>query len=745
MGNLLIVAEKPSVALRIAIALGNNTQKRLNLNGVGYYEIDGPSGKTYIAAAVGHIFTIRQKGNERGYPVLDVQWAPSYEVDKNSYYTKKYLDVFRSLAQKCDSYVNACDYDIEGTVIGTNIIRFAGNGIDKARRMKFSTTTIPDIKNAYDNLMAMDIGNFHAGEVRHMLDWLWGINLSRALTSAIAGTKFSRYLSIGRVQGPTLAVLAKRELEITNFKPEPYWTVHLLAKEVEFTSTKGNIFDNKEATAILDHANANVGSALVEDVEAKEDLVRPYPPFDLTALQMDASRFLRMDPSATLAVAQSLYERAYISYPRTSSQKLPPTLGLPKIIGEMAKNPKYAELANMLISEKRFRPNEGIKKDEAHPAIYPTGIIPKALKDNEEKLYDMIARRFLSCFAPYAKVSRMSVTISVGEDKFAAKGFKMLDKGWYGFYTYAMPKDKPLPEFAKGENAGATKAYMNEMQTQPPKRFGKAGLIAELEKKELGTKATRAAIIDALFRRGYIEGSSIKVTSFGLNVYKALDENVHMIVSEETTKQLEHEMDRIANGDKTPDDVINEGKEMLLEAIKAFDSNKERIGKEMQEGLVESQAIIGKCLKDGGDLVIKRSKAGKQFVACNNYPECTNTYSIPQQALVVPSGKTCEHCKTPIVKIIRRGKGVFEMDLDPNCVTKEKWKSRNPPDAVKASAIKGAAAVPSGAAAKAPKAKAPSVKKPSAAAKPRKRAARAKPAAKAKAAAVRTRKPKTMT
>ena len=204
------------------------------------------------------------------------------------------------------------------------------------------------------------------------------------------------------------------------------------------------------------------------------------------------------------------------------------------------------------------------------------------------------------------------------------------------------------------------------------------------------------------------------MTSFGLNVYKALDENVHMIVSEETTKQLEHEMDRIANGDKTPDDVINEGKEMLLEAIKAFDSNKERIGKEMQEGLVESQAIIGKCLKDGGDLVIKRSKAGKQFVACNNYPECTNTYSIPQQALVVPSGKTCEHCKTPIVKIIRRGKGVFEMDLDPNCVTKEKWKSRNPPDAVKASAIKGAAAVPSGAAAKAPKAKAPSVKKPSA-------------------------------
>ncbi len=675
--STLIIAEKPSVALRIAIALGNNAQKRINLNGVSYYEIESPSGKMYIAAAVGHIFTIRQKGTERGYPVLEIEWAASYEVDKKAYYTKKYLDVFRMLANKSDSYINACDFDIEGTVIGTNIIKFLGADMkSKAKRMKFSTTTIPDIRNAYENLMPLDLNNFYAGEVRHMLDWLWGINLSRALTGALVGTKFMRSLSIGRVQGPTLALLAKRELEIQKFVAKPYWNVLALIKEIEFANTKGDIFDGKEAERVLDHTNANLKRALVEEVVTNEQLVRPYPPFDLTSLQLEASRVLRLDPSTTLATAQVLYERAYTSYPRTSSQKLPPTLGLPKIIGELAKNQKYAPLANRLISERRFRPNEGMKTDEAHPAIYPTGVIPKDLNETEAKLYDLIVKRFLSVFAPYAKVARMKVTVKIGNERYVANGARTVEKGWFEFYEFSAIKEKSLPEFIQGSNVEVEKAYKQELQTQPPRRYGKAALIAELEKKRLGTKATRAAIIDTLFRRGYIEGSAIKVTSFGINVYKALDENSNMIVNEETTKRLDEDMEKISEGKESPEKVLEEGKSMLIEALRSFDQNKEKIGKAMQEGLVESQVSLGKCLKDGGELVMRRSKAGKQFVACANYPKCLNTYSVPQNALIAPTGKVCEHCHTPIIKVIRKGKGVFEMDLDPECITKQKWKEK---------------------------------------------------------------------
>ncbi|MGI0100348.1 MAG: DNA topoisomerase I [Candidatus Micrarchaeaceae archaeon] len=685
--NTLIIAEKPSVALRLAIALGGNSQKRLNLNGVSYYEIAGPSGKTYIAAAVGHIFTIRQSVAKQGYPVLDVEWAASYEVSKGSYYTKKYLDVFKMLSKGMDSYINACDFDIEGTVIGTNIIKFLGaDTAAKAKRMKFSTTTIPDLKNAYENLMPLDMNNFHAGEARHMLDWLWGINLSRALTSTLVGTKYMRQLSIGRVQGPTLALLSRRELEIQKFVPKPYWNVFALIKEIEFANTRGDIFDSKEANGILDRTNKAIGAAVVDSVDGTEQMVRPYPPFDLTSLQLEASRVLRLDPSVTLATAQVLYERAYTSYPRTSSQKLPATLGLPKIISELAKNPKYTALASRLISGKRFRPNEGIKTDEAHPAIYPTGVIPKELNETESKLYDLIAKRFLACFAPYAKVERVKVAVAIGEEKYLASGARIVEKGWFEFYEYSATKEKFLPEFAKGSEVGVSKAYMQELQTQPPRRYGKAGLIAELEKKTLGTKATRASIIDTLFKRGYIEGSAIKVTSFGMSVFKALDENANMIVNEDTTRRLEEDMEGISNGKKSTDDVIKEGKEMLLDALKVFDTNKEKIAKAMQEGLVESIVPMGKCLKDGGDLVLKRSKAGKQFIACSNYPSCVNTYSVPQSALIVATGKACEHCHTPIIKVIRRGKGVFEMDLDPNCVTKQKWRERSE------AKLKGAAA-----------------------------------------------------
>lgn len=682
--DTLIVAEKPSVALRIAIALGDNKQKRLTSNGVSYYEIESGNGTVYIAAAVGHLYTIRQTDKAYGYPVLNVGWAASYEVSKGADFTKKYLDVFKMLAPKAKTFINACDFDIEGTVIGTNIIKFTGGGLGSAKRMKFSTTTIPDIKEAYANLQPIDINNFYAGEVRHILDWLWGINLSRALSSALAGTRFSKALSIGRVQGPALALLAKRELEIAKFVPKPFWRVVAVINEIEFANTRGDIFDKAASDKALQTTNANIEKGAVAEVAMTEQMIRPYPPFDLTSLQVEASRTLRMDPSAALATAQSLYERAYISYPRTSSQKLPATLGLNRIIGDLAKNPNYEQLAKKLMSENRYRPNEGMKTDEAHPAIFPTGTMVKGLTDVETRLYDLIVKRFLACFAPYAKTANMRVVVQFGDEKYQANGTSILEKGWLEFYPYATISEKTLPPFKKGMAAKATKAYKQDMQTQPPRRYSKAGLIAELERHMLGTKATRASIIDTLFKREYIEGTSIRVTKFGMSIYEALNENVNMIVDEGTTRGLEEDMERISKGEKTEEEVINEGKSMLLEALKSFDSNKAKIAEEMTKGISEGEEILGKCPKDGGNLVVRRSKMGKSFAACSNYPDCTTTYSLPQNAKIVGTGKVCEHCHTPIVKVIRSGRGVFEMDLDPNCITKEAWRERSAAKAAKA-------------------------------------------------------------
>ena len=246
--NTLIIAEKPSVALRIAIALGNNTQRKIILNGVGYYEIPGPSGSTFIAAAVGHIFTVRQKGTERGYPVLDVEWAASYEVNKASYYTKKYLDVFKMLSQKSDVYINACDFDIEGTVIGTNIIRFLGGNMkekEKAKRMKFSTTTIPDIKNAYGNLMPLDLNNFYEERSAICLTGYGELTLAGHL-QALLRHKVYEISKYRKGTGADTCSSFKKRIEIQKFISKPYWNVLALIKEVEFANVKGDLFEQRK-------------------------------------------------------------------------------------------------------------------------------------------------------------------------------------------------------------------------------------------------------------------------------------------------------------------------------------------------------------------------------------------------------------------------------------------------------------------------------------------------------------------
>ena len=689
--DTLVIAEKPSVALRLAIALGDSKQRRMSLNGVSYYQVDNPDGKIYIAAAVGHIFTLVQSSPQRGYPVLDIKWVPAYEANPKLDYTKKYLDVLRELSKRAGLYVNACDYDTEGTVIGTNVIRFVSKeGLKSAKRMRFSTTTASDLKEAYANLQQFDMNNFYAGETRHMLDWLWGINLSRALSSAAAG-HYSRALSIGRVQGPTLALLATREREIEGFKPKPFWKILATAKGIEFVNSRGEIFDKAIADSAHKATLCGAAVAEVKDVEAREQPLRPYPPFDLTSLQLEASRTLRYDPSSTLAYAQVLYENSYISYPRTASQKLPTTLGLSRIISDLAKNPKYEKKANLLIAEKRFRPNEGIKTDEAHPAIYPTGVIPKGLGVPEQNLYNLITERFLSCFSGYAKLAKTKVVLGAGGEEYYAFGTKILERGWLDFYSFATLGEKELPDFKKGEKASLSGIDLKELMTMPPKRFGKAALIAELERRDLGTKATRAAIIDTLFKRGYLDGAPIKVTGFGMSVYDALHTNAPMIVDEATTRKLEKDMEGIVEGKRTEEDVIGEGKKMLLDAIALFDSNKEKITEAMKKGISEGGTGLGKCPKDGGELVVRRSKMGKQFAACSNYPKCTATFSLPQAAKIVSAGKVCEECHTPMVKVIRAGKGVFEICLDPTCKTKDAWRARQEAAAAKADGVKTSA------------------------------------------------------
>jgi DNA topoisomerase-1 len=695
----LIIAEKPSVALRIAHALGESGQARKSLNGVSYYEFSSKGGTLIVVAAVGHLFSLKQKGVGSKLPVFDVEWVPSFGMNKESYFTKKYLDTIKEAAKGCDIFINACDYDTEGTVIGTNIIKYVRDGnvneelphsrAGAIRRMHFSTTTRPDLIAAYETAGPFDSGNFDAGETRHIMDWIWGINLSRALMRAMSAAGARKVMSIGRVQGPTLAILAEREKEIRGFKPQDYWKVFITVKGASFENAKGAIFDHKVADSLAKSASGAI--AVVERAESKESPMRPFPPFDLTSMQLEASRSLGLDPSKTLALAQSLYERSYISYPRTASQKLPHSLNLPRVIGEIAKNPLYKALADQLISASRFRPAEGAKEDEAHPAIYPTGELPTRLTQDEERLYDLIVRRFLAAFAEYASIEKTSIVLDVKGEKYGAQGSRVTKSGWLSFYSYYKPVEASMPKFDLGSREPVEKSQTKKLTTKPPDRFSKASIIALLEKKNLGTKATRAAIVDTLFNRGYIQNKRIEATAYGMSVYEALKSYCEPILDEAMTRRLDEDMEEIVHGRTTKAAVIKEGRDMITGIIATFTKNQKEISESLQKGLelTKESNVLGRCLKDGGNLVVKYSRAGKQFAACANWPNCNNTYPLPQGAKIVPTGKVCELCKTPIVKVIRQGK-VFEMDLDPNCETKKNWGRKPEAEAVKPPEIKRA-------------------------------------------------------
>ena len=675
----LIVAEKPSVALRIALALSDGRPLRKSYDGVGYFEIYKDGNTLLVVAAAGHLFTLSQKGVSKTLPIFDLEWTASYKVGKGAYFTKKYLDTIKEVSKGCDTFTNACDYDIEGTVIGTNIIKYVKtNDVNKepswenVKRMHFSTTTNQDLLASYANTEAFDKRNFDAGETRHMMDWMWGINLSRELMHALSSMGERKTMSIGRVQGPTLAILAERENEIKLFKPKDYWNVFILVNEIEFINKRGAIFEETVAEKLVKEATG--AHAHVDLVDIKEAKLFPFPPFDLTSLQLEASRTLGLDPSKTLALAQTLYERSYISYPRTASQKLPYSLNLPRIINALATNPKYKEIAGALIKASRFRPIEGRKEDEAHPAIYPTGEVPARLTDEEEKLYDLITRRFLSVFAEPAVVEHTDVVLSVGQEKYEAKGSRIVSHGWLTYYTYYKPQEASMPAFTQGSSLAIEKAHLKKLVTKPPDRYTKASLIALLENKELGTKATRAAIVDTLFNRGYISNKRIEVTEYGMSVFSTLKSHVAPILDEALTRKLEVDMEDITHGKTTKEAVINEGKELITQIIGILNKNEKEIGKSLGKGLEKTNQsnILGKCLKDGGNLIVRYSRAGKIFVGCANWPKCDQTYPLPQFAKIVPTPKVCPLCHTPIVKVFRKGK-VFEMDLDPNCETKKNW------------------------------------------------------------------------
>ncbi len=667
-GYELIITEKPQAAAKIANSLGKTLTK--NLGGVNYYEIDRNGKKIFVACAVGHLFTLTQKTRNSGTPVFDLYWAPNYLVKKKDF-TKRYYDSILRLVKGAGSVTIATDYDIEGEVIGLNIVRYLCGQKD-ANRMKFSTLTSSELNNSYENKSShLDWGQAIAGETRHYLDWLYGINLSRALMDAIKTTGRFKIMSIGRVQGPTLNIIVEKERKIQEFKPVKYWQVFITVKNshtIELEYDK-DIFDKKD----LEKFNKLVGKKILLKTEKTSQNIPPNPPFNLTALQTEAYRLYGLTPARTLQIAQSLYLGGLISYPRTSSQKLPISVEYKEILKKLSNEYKITELIT------RDKPVEGEKTDSAHPSIFPTGEnLDASLPSDEKKLYDLIVRRFIALFCDDAIIDRKTITGIVDNFKFFLRGSSVRKKGWMEVYPIKID-EKNIPD-ANGE-LEIIKVRNEEKETQPPKRYSPASILSELEKRNLGTKATRAAILETLYDRGYIRDKSIEATPLGLSLISTMEKYSPIIIDEKLTRDFEDEMEKMQESNtgfqEKEDKIIKEAENSITKIIEYFDKNKSNIGKDLLEAnldLIEEQKrlnTLNKCPKCGeGNLAIMYSrKTRRSFVACNKYPDCKNTYSLPPNGLIKKTEKICESCGFPMLMRLSKGRRPWIFCFNPQCPT----------------------------------------------------------------------------
>jgi DNA topoisomerase I len=674
----LIISEKPDAAKRIAEALSDSKAIKKNEKGIPYYEITHKKKDIVVVSAVGHLYTVAEKLKSFRYPSFDLEWKPTSEVSKEAAYSKKYLDLIKKIAKKAKSFTVACDYDVEGEVIGLNCVRLACNQKD-ARRMKFSTLTKDDLVEAYEHAgKTLDWGLANAGETRHFLDWMYGINLSRALTLSIKSTGSFKILSSGRVQGPALKIIYDKEKEIEAFVPIPYWQIVL---GIEKAGVKIDALHEIEKFNKQDEAKKHFEQALwkpanLKDVEKKESQVAPPTPFDLGTLQTEAYKLFGIRPKEALSTAQSLYTSGVISYPRTSSQKLPAKLGYNKILKGLAGIPQYTAIANMLLGLKKLVPNEGKKDDPAHPAIYPTGQKPDKLSDYESKIYDLIAKRFFATFGEPAIRESITLKIVVGGELFIANGMRTKERKWFDLYEpYAKYKEEDWPPFTKGEDVKINKLEMVKKETQPPKRYTQASIITELEKHGLGTKATRAEIVDSLYQRNYAHDESIKITDIGKSIVETLQKYCPEILDEALTRHFEEEMDEIMESKKNKEEVLDEAKNILTKILIEFKSKEKPIGEALKAANKETQdkeSFIAKCPNcKVGNLRLRFSKKKTRFISCDKYPDCKTIYPLPASGLIKPTGKSCPHCNAPTVMIFRKRSRPQENCINPNCPSKK--------------------------------------------------------------------------
>ncbi|WP_455365033.1 DNA topoisomerase I [[Eubacterium] cellulosolvens] len=688
MPTTFLLCEKPLAAQKIAEALGETNYQKMVDRDVPYFEVENKDEKLIICSALGHLYTVSTKSQGGDYPSWDICWKPHHQVDKKYYKQKTWIQVLGELATYADTYINACDYDTEGSLIGYMILKMACRRADKkAKRMRFNTLVKKDIKTAYSSLSSMlDFTSAEAGRCRHEVDWIYGINLSRALSQSVLKHRgYFPILSIGRVQGPTLKFIVEREAEILTFVPTPYWliktTVDINGKLVEAEYEEKRVDKIEEAEAIVKECRGK--DTEVMEVVTQQVYINAPTPFDLSDLQTEAFRHFHMSPKETLSIAERLYLSALISYPRTGSQNLPPGIGYRQIIQSLSENPPYAKLAHLLLNYPNLKPCKGEKVDPAHPAIYPTGVKPSTvLERRSQRVYDLIVKRFFSTFGEKAVKENIKAHLTTGRHNFYLKGSQIVHEGWIVFYNpYVRFEEALIPSINEGQNIPIKNIQSLLRFTSASARFNPSSLLRIMEAKGIGTKATRAEIIETLYRRKYIRNKKIEATPLSFAVIEIMEKYCPIIINVSLTKRLETEMERIESNEKDRASILLRTIEKLKPELLKLKTSEMAIGERLHHTLrnitLETSTLKTLCPQCGSNLrIISSKKTGKRFIGCTGYDEksCRFSLPLPQIGKLTLLDKHCGRCQFQLIQVKQSRQRPFISC--PHCYY-EKNKSKN--------------------------------------------------------------------
>lgn len=667
----LIIAEKQIAARRIAEILSKDSPKQISENRLSLYDVGN---ETLVVPLSGHILDVdypKQYNDWRSTNLHSLVQAPiEYKPSANHI-----VAMLRKYAPKTDSVVVSTDFDTEGESIGRealNIIQEKQKKL-KIQRARFSAITKDEVDKAFGSLCEVDYNLADSADARREIDLLWGAVLTR-FVSLSSGRLGKQFISVGRVQTPTLALIVDKEKERLAFKPEKYWVLSaLFHKDIDFEGThkEGKFWDQDKVQAAYDKIKDSK-TGTVKKVEKKKKRLKPPTPFNTTGFLRAASS-IGFSPSAAMSTAESVYMAGFISYPRTDNTVYPKNSELKKILEKFEDHPDFGEHAKEILSKGKLTPTKGKKKTTDHPPIMPMQPVEKSKLDARQwKIYELIVRRFLATLSPICELDVVRAEIDVKKEIFVSNGQTIVKPGWKGVYPYSKVKETRLPELEKGDEVDIKKFNLEEKETQPPKRYSPSSLIKKMEDLGLGTKSTRPAIISKLQYRSFIRGTkSYEPTQVAFALIDALSKYAEDITQPKMTSELEKEMEKVQEGKKQRSEVVKESRNMLGEVLEELSSHNQEIGNSLRKAAGNAE-VLGKCDCGGEFRIIRSRKTGKRFVGCTNYSKgCRNSFPLPQKGSIVPTDKTCPECNSPIIKV--KSRRSYEMCLDPKCVTKKDW------------------------------------------------------------------------